>query len=123
MRPARSNYDYGGYGYYGAGQRQESRRVEYPDRFRPFIEEPKAKTLSPGVITAHSIGGPEITNPTHGMSGWKDGELFIWDGQWDSPPGWRTLAVYQAAKNRDKAWRARLAEHRIMPFSHYRDGF
>lgn len=89
-------------------------RIDYPDRYGPFIPEPKVKTLSPGIITAHSIGGPEITDPTHGMTGWRDGVLLIYNDRWGKS-GWLELGEYQALKRLQSSFEHRFERERFSP--------
>jgi len=38
-----------------------------------------------------------VTDAVHGMSGWRDGELFIYNGRWGTL-GWYRLKDYQVLK-------------------------
>ena len=47
--------------------------------------------------TTYKTGGPAIVNPIHGMSGWFEGKLFIYNDKWGEY-GWYYLKEYQTLK-------------------------
>lgn len=78
-------------------------------RGRQPIEEKKE-------VTEHRDGGPIITNPSHGKSGWFNGVLVIFNND-GTDSGWYKLADYQALK----VIKTNRPDFRIMPEHYYTD--
>jgi len=57
-----------------------------------------SETGEAGMVTYHRFGGVQITAPSHGLSGWHDGEVLIWNGKYLYRPGWYRLDDYRRLK-------------------------
>ena len=69
-------------------------------------------------VTEHREGGPVITNPPHGKSGWYNGILVIFDEcRYGSEYGWYTLLDFQKLK----VLATGRPDFRIMPDHYYTD--
>ena len=71
------------------------------------------------IFTRHKIGGEPITNPTHGLDGWCDGEHYIYDGGGGTGLGigWCLLSDYQKQKEK----RTGKTDHRLHDELYYSD--
>lgn len=65
-------------------------------------------------VTHHHNGQSLIKNPIHGMSGWRNGTLLIYNNKWDKA-GWYRERDYQMLKVIGTG----NADWRVMPMSFY----
>lgn len=69
----------------------------------PWINNPTDRAVGretdeePQIVTPFKTGGPEITNPTHGMTGWYNGKSLIYNNRWGKW-GWYLVKEYRKLK-------------------------
>lgn len=73
-------------------------------------------TEEPQIVRLFKTGGPEITNPTHGMTGWYNGKPLIYNDRWGER-GWYLVTEYQKIK----ASETEKPDWRVLPTKFYEE--